>query len=182
MSGRADCIGTFVNNGLLMPRVWAQPDYSFDNIGKVRPKHKQTLALNGAEDLLSSNWCGGCSSTLQHDFIVQELLDGAIIFMSCRPAYCCCRQLHVTRPACILQAIFVLFQLATLDNWGDCMFATLDITGYNTQPRQNASWANSIFFIVFVCISAHLVIKTFIAIFTEQVLPGLFLPMPRVKV
>ena len=34
-SGRADCIGTFLNNGLLMPRTWTQPDYNFDNIGKV---------------------------------------------------------------------------------------------------------------------------------------------------
>lgn len=67
------------------------------------------------------------------------------------------------------QAMLILFQLATLDNWVDCFFATLDITGHDSQPRENASWANAIFFIVFICISAHLIIKTFIAVFTEQV-------------
>ena len=34
--GRADCVGSFIGNGVLQPRVWSQPDASFDNIGKVR--------------------------------------------------------------------------------------------------------------------------------------------------
>ena len=62
-----------------------------------------------------------------------------------------------------------LFELGTLDNWGDCMFAVMDITGINLQPRQNAGWQNAIFFIVFVCVSAHFMIKSFVAVFCEQV-------------
>jgi hypothetical protein len=66
-----------------------------------------------------------------------------------------------------LQAILTLFELGTLDNWGDTLFAA--ITGENKQPRQNAQWQNAIFFIVFVCVSAHFMIKSFIAVFCDQV-------------
>ena len=34
-AGRWDCVGSFEQNGVLQPRVWTQPDASFDNIGKV---------------------------------------------------------------------------------------------------------------------------------------------------
>lgn len=68
-----------------------------------------------------------------------------------------------------LQAILTLFELGTLDNWGDAMFAAMDITGVDRQPRQNAQWQNAVFFIVFVCVSAHFMIKSFIAVFCEQV-------------
>jgi len=67
-----------------------------------------------------------------------------------------------------MQAILTLFELGTLDNWGDCLFAVMDITGLNRQPRQNAQWQNAIFFIVFVCVSAHFMIKSFVAVFCDQ--------------
>ena len=35
--GRWDCVGTFTSNGLLLPRVWAQPDATFDDLGQVSP-------------------------------------------------------------------------------------------------------------------------------------------------
>lgn len=72
-----------------------------------------------------------------------------------------------------MQAVLTLFELATLDNWGDAMFATMDITGLNKQPSRNAQWQNSIFFVVFVCVSAQLMIKSFVAVFCEQVLPSM---------
>jgi hypothetical protein len=61
--------------------------------------------------------------------------------------------------------------LGTLDNWGDTLFAAMDITGLDQQPRQNAEWQNAIFFIVFVCVSAHFMIKSFVAVFCDQVGP-----------
>jgi len=67
-----------------------------------------------------------------------------------------------------LQAILTLFELGTLDNWGDTLFAAMDITGLDKQPRQNAEWQNAIFFIVFVCVSAHFMIKSFVAVFCDQ--------------
>lgn len=68
-----------------------------------------------------------------------------------------------------MQAILTLFELGTLDNWGDALFAAMDITGVDRQPRQNAQWQNAIFFIVFICVSAHFMIKSFVAVFCEQV-------------
>lgn len=44
----------------------------------------------------------------------------------------------------------------------------MDITGLDEQPRQNAEWQNAIFFIVFVCVSAHFMIKSFVAAFCDQ--------------
>ncbi len=76
----------------------------------------------------------------------------------------------VIRDALRTQAILTLFELGTLDNWGDALFAVMDITGLNSQPRQNAHWQNAIFFIVFVCVSAHFMIKSFVAVFCEQVI------------
>ena len=75
-----------------------------------------------------------------------------------------------------LQAILTLFELGTLDNWGDSLFAAMDITGLDKQPRRNAEWQNAIFFIVFICVSAHFMIKSFVAVFCEQVslISGLF--------
>ena len=71
-----------------------------------------------------------------------------------------------------LQAVLTLFELGTLDNWGDTLFAAMDITGLDRQPRQNAQWQNAIFFIVFICVSAHFMIKSFVAVFCEQVRPS----------
>ena len=68
-----------------------------------------------------------------------------------------------------MQAILTLFELGTLDNWGDALFAAMAITGLNRQPSQSAQWQNSIFFIVFVCVSADFMIKSFVAVFCDQV-------------
>ena len=35
VAGRWDCVGSFLIDGSLQPRVWAQPDASFDNVGKA---------------------------------------------------------------------------------------------------------------------------------------------------
>ncbi len=67
------------------------------------------------------------------------------------------------------QALLTLFELGTLDNWGDTLNAAMAITGVNQQPRQDASWANAIFFIIFVCVSAHWMIKSFVGVFCQQV-------------
>ena len=67
-----------------------------------------------------------------------------------------------------MQAILTLFELATLDNWGDSLSDCTSITGPDTQPVTNASWQNAIFFIVFVLVSANFIFKTFIGIFTDQ--------------
>lgn len=68
------------------------------------------------------------------------------------------------------QGVLTLFELATLDNWGDALFAAMDITGLDKQPRRNAEWQNAIFFVVFICVSAHFMIKSFVGVFCEQVL------------
>ena len=69
----------------------------------------------------------------------------------------------------LLQAMVTMFELATLDNWGDALTACMNIVGPNLQPRQAASWANAFFYIVFVLVSANLIIKSFVGIFTDQV-------------
>lgn len=56
----------------------------------------------------------------------------------------------------------------------------MDISGYNQQPKQNVGWAHAIFFIIFVCISAHFMIKAFIAVFVEQVIPALLCSLPPI--
>ena len=68
-----------------------------------------------------------------------------------------------------MQAVLTLFELGTLDNWGDTLFAAMDIRGTDQQPRRNAQWQNAIFFIVFICVSAHFMIKCFVGVFCEQV-------------
>ena len=68
-----------------------------------------------------------------------------------------------------MQAILTLFELATLDNWGDSLTACMSITGPASQPATNASWQNAFFYIFFVLVSANFIFKTFIGIFTDQV-------------
>ena len=72
----------------------------------------------------------------------------------------------------LLQAMVTLFELATLDNWGDALTSCMNIVGHDMQPRQAASWANAFFYIIFVLVSANLIIKSFIGIFTDQVGTG----------
>ena len=75
----------------------------------------------------------------------------------------------------VLQAMLTLIELATLDNWGDSLAACMSIRGHDLQPAQDASWANAIFYIVFVLVSGNLIIKAFVGIFTDQVGKGYLL-------
>ena len=68
-----------------------------------------------------------------------------------------------------MQAVLTLFGVTTLDNWTEVLFAVSDVTSINTQPILNSSPGNTIFLMVFVCVSAFWVMRVFIGIFTDQV-------------
>lgn len=54
MDNETQCVGAFVKNGMLVPRVWANPPYSFDHIGAAFLTLLQIVALKGWIPILNS--------------------------------------------------------------------------------------------------------------------------------
>ena len=67
------------------------------------------------------------------------------------------------------QAIFGLYVLSTLDNWGDALAYALDTVGVDMQPIMYHSFRYCMFFMAFVCVSSHIVLKTVGGVLVEQV-------------
>ncbi|KAL1604670.1 calcium channel protein [Nothophoma quercina] len=69
-------------------------------------------------------------------------------------------------------SLFILFQIVSQEGWTDVLFASMAITGVNTQPEDFNRRGNGVFFIVFNLLGAVFVLTLFISVFmrnyTEQ--------------
>lgn len=55
VAGRLQCVGSYVQaNGLVAPRVWANPPFSFDNIGAASLTLLEVVALKGWVPVLNA--------------------------------------------------------------------------------------------------------------------------------
>ena len=66
------------------------------------------------------------------------------------------------------KGVLTLFEIATLDEWVDVMYAAMDITNFNVQPALNNSSVNAVFFVLFICIGSMFIIRAFIGVFIDQ--------------
>lgn len=62
-----------------------------------------------------------------------------------------------------------LFELTTMDNWPTFMHTGMDSSGIGFQPQTNAASSYSLFFVVFICVSAFFLTRAFIGVFIKQV-------------
>ena len=68
-----------------------------------------------------------------------------------------------------MQAMLLLFELTTMDNWPTVMHSGMDAAGVDVQPVTNRSSSFSLFFVVFICVSAFFLTRAFIGVFIKQV-------------
>ena len=68
-----------------------------------------------------------------------------------------------------MQAMLLLFELTTMDNWPTVMHVGMDAAGVGVQPVTNRSSSFSLFFVVFICVSAFFLTRAFIGAFIKQV-------------
>jgi Ion transport protein len=68
-----------------------------------------------------------------------------------------------------MQAMLLLFELTTMDNWPTIMHSGMDAAGVDVQPVTNRSSSFSLFFVVFICVSAFFLTRAFIGVFIKQV-------------
>ncbi|QDZ20321.1 voltage-gated calcium/sodium channel protein [Chloropicon primus] len=66
------------------------------------------------------------------------------------------------------KGVLTLFEIATLDEWLDVMYAGQDIVGTDRQPSQNHSSINAIFFVLFICVGSMFTVRAFIGVFIDQ--------------
>lgn len=69
----------------------------------------------------------------------------------------------------LLQAMLSLFELTTMDNWPDFMHHGMDSVGINEQPVTNHSSSYSVFFVMFMTVSAFFLTRAFVGVFIKQV-------------
>jgi hypothetical protein len=62
-----------------------------------------------------------------------------------------------------------LFELTTMDNWPSFMHTGMDAAGVDVQPVSDRSSSFSLFFVVFICVSAFFLTRAFIGVFIKQV-------------
>jgi hypothetical protein len=60
------------------------------------------------------------------------------------------------------QSILILFEIVSLEGWIDVMNAAMGIVGVDTQPQQNYSQWNSVFFIIFNLFGAVIILTLFV--------------------
>ncbi|KAH6614999.1 calcium-channel protein CCH1 [Boeremia exigua] len=69
-------------------------------------------------------------------------------------------------------SLFILFQIVSQEGWTDVLFASMAITGVNSQPEDFNRRSNGVFFIIFNLLGAVFVLTLFISVFmrnyTEQ--------------
>ncbi|KAJ8106599.1 hypothetical protein OPT61_g9428 [Boeremia exigua] len=69
-------------------------------------------------------------------------------------------------------SLFILFQIVSQEGWTDVLFASMAITGVDTQPEDFSRRGNGVFFIAFNLLGAVFVLTLFISVFmrnyTEQ--------------
>ena len=65
-------------------------------------------------------------------------------------------------------AMLTLLETASLDNWTEIMFAAMDKTGVDSQPRFERNWPAAFFFVAFILFGSFLMIRTIIGVFIHQ--------------
>ena len=65
-------------------------------------------------------------------------------------------------------AMLTLLETASLDNWTEIMFAAMDKTGVDSQPRFERNWPAVFFFLAFILFGSFLMIRTIIGVFIHQ--------------
>lgn len=69
-------------------------------------------------------------------------------------------------------SIFILFQIVSQEGWVDVMWSAISITGVDTQPAQDATNFNAVFFVIFNLLGSVFVLTLFVSVFmrnyTEQ--------------
>ncbi|WZN63876.1 voltage-gated calcium/sodium channel protein [Chloropicon roscoffensis] len=66
------------------------------------------------------------------------------------------------------KGVLTLFEIATLDEWLEVMYASQDISGTDRQPIMNKSSTNAVFFVLFICIGSMFTVRAFIGVFIDQ--------------
>lgn len=69
----------------------------------------------------------------------------------------------------VLQAALTLFQISTTELWVDTMYRGLAAVGIDQQPRDGASPALAMFFVVFIVFGGFFVLQLFVATTIEKV-------------
>jgi hypothetical protein len=66
------------------------------------------------------------------------------------------------------EAFVALFQVSTLSGWLSVLFDGMDVTERNRQPREDASWPNAFFFVVFILFSSFFFFQLFVGVFVDS--------------
>lgn len=69
----------------------------------------------------------------------------------------------------VLMSLWVLFQIATMENWAPIMFQAMNITGVDTQPVYGASNAIALYFIAFIVVCSFFILNLVIGVAIMQV-------------
>lgn len=58
--------------------------------------------------------------------------------------------------------MLILFEIVSLEGWVDVMESGMQIVGFNLQPQDMASQANSIFFLIFHLFGGAIILTLFV--------------------
>lgn len=65
-------------------------------------------------------------------------------------------------------AMITMFSLATLENWPDIMYNTINSQGENIGPKLNANPSNGYFFVVYIFIGSFLFLNLFVGVIFKE--------------
>ncbi|KAG1653438.1 hypothetical protein FOA52_010471 [Chlamydomonas sp. UWO 241] len=68
----------------------------------------------------------------------------------------------------VIMALWVLIQMATLENWSDVMYQAMQTTGVNEQPLQGANNIVSIYFLIFVIFGSFFILNLVIGVSIDK--------------
>jgi hypothetical protein len=64
----------------------------------------------------------------------------------------------------VLRAMNTLFIVSSLEGWPDIMLQAVDSTATNMGPKEEASVANSLYFVIFIMIGSFFFLNFFIGV------------------
>jgi len=68
----------------------------------------------------------------------------------------------------LLNALLTLFYVSSYDGWVDVLWYTVDASGENSQPVEDAHMEYAMFFVVFLLISNFLILNMFVGVIVES--------------
>ncbi len=69
----------------------------------------------------------------------------------------------------VIMALWVLVQIASLENWSGIMYAAMQTTGVDNQPLLNANNSIAIFFVVFIILCSFFILNMIIGVSIDKV-------------